>query len=102
MPSSTKNCFHFALGLFATISLFGARAGAATAPTLVELPTEKVQAMEPMLRGGEIALIESNPDGRMKQISIVALASAPVSVVRSLLTTPEHWSEFVPNATKAK
>lgn len=66
------------------------------------LPKDKLVAMAPMLSHGDIALIESNPDGRMKQVAVITLVAAPPEVVRKVVATPEQWPDFVPNVSRAK
>jgi hypothetical protein len=69
---------------------------------LRELPADKVAGMAPLLRHGEIALIESEADGHMKQVSVMALVAAPPAVVREVLTTPEKFPEFIRNLSKSE
>lgn len=69
---------------------------------ITSLPADKLVAMAPMLSHGDIALIESNPDGRMKQVAVMTLVAAPPDVVRKVVATPERWPDFVPNVSRAK
>jgi len=69
---------------------------------LQPLPEAKLAALAPTLRHGEVALIESEPGGRMKQVTIIALAAAPVELVRQVVSTPEKWPDFVANVSRSR
>jgi len=66
------------------------------------LPSAKVQALAPMLRKSDLALIESAPGGMLKQITILTLVAAPPALVRQVVLQPERYSEFVRNMTKSE
>ncbi len=75
---------------------------AATERPLQYLPAEKLTAMAPLLRHGEVALIESNPDGRQKQVTIMALVAAPPELVHDVFLDASKYPEFVNNMTVSK
>lgn len=68
---------------------------------LEELPEDFLRAAVPLLRHGEVGLIESVPSGRLKQVTLLALVAAAPEVVREATTTPELWPTFVPNVRRA-
>jgi hypothetical protein len=79
-----------------TVALVAAlcgRAGAGEVP-LRELPTDKLLALAPSLRAGDMALIESQPDGHLAQVTVIALVAAPPDLVRRLVITPENYKDF--------
>ena len=64
---------------------------------LVLLPPDKLLALAPLLRQSEVALLESEPNGEMKQITVLSLSSAPPSVVHDVVAHPENYADFVRN-----
>src|SRR5438477_9880294 len=88
--------------LLALAALTSAGAAGAAKPELQELPLDKLSQMAPLLRHGDVALLESKPNLQMKQETVISLVQAPVQVVREVVTTPEKWPEFVPSVTRAK
>lgn len=91
-----------ALGAGLLLALGAVSPARAVQYPMQQLPDEKLAAMGPLLRHGEVALIESLPSGRLKQVTIVSLVAAPPQVVREVLTTPEKWPDFVPNVSRSK
>jgi hypothetical protein len=87
--------------LAAALVLLRAAAAPAFEAPLRELPGDKLAAMAPLLRHGEVALIESQPDGRMRQVTVIALAAAPVEKVREVLLLPERFPEFIKGLDRA-
>lgn len=73
-----------------------ARAEPHPAP-LARLPAKSLIALAPILRTSDIALIESNDKGAMKQLTSITLAAAPPEVVRDVVIHPEHYPQFVRN-----
>ena len=64
---------------------------------LTTLPADKLLTLVPSLRDQDLALIESLPDGRLRQITTMTLVAAPPSVVRDVVGHPERYGEFVHN-----
>lgn len=64
---------------------------------LVLLPQDKLLALAPLLRGSDLALFESEPDGGLKQITVMSLSSAPPQVVHDVVAHPELYSQFIRN-----
>ncbi|MSP62735.1 MAG: hypothetical protein EXR72_20875 [Myxococcales bacterium] len=82
------------------LTLAGSASAAVEMP-LGELPADKLTALGPILQHGELALLESLKNGRMAQVTVIALIAAPPSVVRDALATPERYKEFGHNLTRA-
>ncbi len=82
-----------ALAFFASGSAF---AEAKPAP-LQTLPADKLQALAPLLRSNDLALIESGDKGVMKQLTTVTLVAAPAAEVRDVVIHPERYGQFVRN-----
>ncbi|HEV8321998.1 MAG TPA: SRPBCC family protein [Myxococcota bacterium] len=59
-------------------------------------------AVTPFLKGGELALIESNPDGSLMQGSMIAVINKSIADTYAVVGTPEKYSEFVPHVTESK
>src|SRR5437879_3299477 len=68
---------------------------------LEKLPTDKLIGLTPLLQHGDVALIESNPDGRLKQVTLILFVAAPAATVHDLLAHPGDFKKFVPNITKS-
>ena len=50
---------------------------------------------------GPVALVESKPDGTMRQVTLVVLVRAPPAAVRALVADVGGYVRFVPNLKKA-
>jgi ribosome-associated toxin RatA of RatAB toxin-antitoxin module len=87
-------------GIVVAVALVGAPA--AHANRLRTLPYGSLRRLEPLAARGELALIESQPDGKLRQISIYVLVNAPPQVVEQVLAEPAHYPEFVPNVVKSQ
>jgi ribosome-associated toxin RatA of RatAB toxin-antitoxin module len=70
-------------------------------PPLQGLPADKLVTMPPLLRHGEVALIESLPSGRLRQVTLIALAAAPVEIARQAVVDVERYPEFVHSMTRS-
>jgi ribosome-associated toxin RatA of RatAB toxin-antitoxin module len=51
----------------------------------------------PLLEKGELSLVESYRNGRLRQVTVVALVKASPDKVWRVLTDYEHYVEFMPN-----
>jgi ribosome-associated toxin RatA of RatAB toxin-antitoxin module len=72
----------------------------AAKPTLQTLPGDRLQAMPELLKHGDVALIESQPNGRLKQITILTFVAAPPQKVHDVVADLGNYPEFVKNMTK--
>ena len=80
-------------------------AAASLGPTAVPLRTfspEQVRSLAPLLRQSDITLLESEPSGRLKQVSLFTLVAAPPHVVRAVLLDAAKYTEFVRNFVASK
>src|SRR5581483_8076963 len=80
--------------------LLSAAAHAKVMP-LERLAADKLVSLAPLLAHGDIALVESNPDGTMKQVTLMLLVRAAPETVHNLLTHPGEFDKFVPNVSKS-
>src|SRR5438270_9480611 len=86
--------------LVAATLLLSAAAHAKVMP-LERLPAGKLVALAPLLEHGDVALIESNRDGTMKQVTLMLLVRATPATVHELLIHPGDYQKFVPNVSKS-
>ena len=95
--------------LFITLSLVSAlsftpglvgRAFAGSRP-LVRLPIDQVTALGPALVGGSMALVESHPNGRMKQVTMLLFVKAKLETVYDVISHPGDYKKFVPNMSRS-
>ena len=78
-------------------------AAAANGPVPLQTwPAAKVKALAPLLRNADTAVIESQPNGQLKQISLFTLIAAPPGLVRDTLLKADRYTEFARNFTKSK
>jgi len=60
-----------------------------------------VGKLTPFLARGDLALVESLPDDKLKQATVMALVEAPPATVWKVLTDYEHYTDFIPNVAEA-
>jgi hypothetical protein len=90
------------VALFAALVLVAAPARAVEHPPLTPLPREKLAALAPLLRAGDMALIESDDKGWERQVTTITLVGAAPEVVREVVIHPERYSEFVRNIKESR
>jgi hypothetical protein len=90
-----------ALALLAVAAVARAEVRRDPARALQTLPRDKLAALAPLLRHGEVALLESQ-GARMKQVTVLALVAAPPDLVRQVVATPERYPEFIRNLTRSE
>lgn len=103
--SSENRSSYLLLGLLGTLLFvlpLRAQAGMKNAAPLARFPAEKVRALAPLLRASDVALIESNADGQMKQISMFTLAAASPAQVRDTLLDAARYVDIVRNFKTSK
>jgi len=81
--------------------LLCSRAGAAPDDAIRPLPREQVEAVAGATRRAELAVIESKPDGTMRQVTLVVFVRAPAEAVRALIADVGGYLRFVPNLKQA-
>jgi hypothetical protein len=78
--------------------VLGSVAAAKPAPApLVTFPASDIDQLEPLLHGRDLALIESNDKGELKQLTTVTLVAAAPEQVREVVVHPEKYTDFVRN-----
>ena len=78
----------------------GAQAFARVMP-LERLPDDKLAALAPLLQRGELALIESNKDGTLKQVTLLLFVAAAPATVHDVLAHAGDYKKFIPNVSKS-
>jgi hypothetical protein len=73
----------------------------ALASALATWPHDELVRLAPLAAMADLACVESNPDGTMKQVTVLAWVPAPPSVVREVIVQTERYHEFVPNLTRS-
>lgn len=68
---------------------------------LTPLPGDKLLTLAPSLHQADLALIESDGRGLLKQLTTVSLVAAPPSVVHSVVANPGNYGKFVPNMSRS-
>lgn len=68
---------------------------------LTTLPAEQLETLTPSLHGEDIALIESDARGKLKQITTVTLVAAPADKVHEIVAHPERYGTFVHNMSRS-
>jgi hypothetical protein len=71
-------------------------------PTLQTLPADKLAGMAPVLRGGDLALIESDDKGYQRQVTTMTLVAATPDKVREVVIHPERYGQFVRNMSESR
>jgi ribosome-associated toxin RatA of RatAB toxin-antitoxin module len=89
------------LTLLSALLAVQASASAAQKPQLRTLPQEKLEGMGRMLAQGDLALIESDEGGRLRQITVMTLVAAPVSVVHDVVADLASYQQFVSNMSES-
>jgi ribosome-associated toxin RatA of RatAB toxin-antitoxin module len=89
--------------LLAPLALLAAGARVAHAKVALRpLPQGVTPALLPYLERGELALIESHPNGRLRQITVMTVVNAPPKVTYGVVAAPEHYPQFVPNMARSE
>jgi hypothetical protein len=68
---------------------------------LTTFPADKLLTLVPSLRDQDLALIESDPNGKLKQITAVTLVAAPPALVHDLVGNPGRYGQFVHNMSRS-
>jgi hypothetical protein len=70
-------------------------------PQLELFPNDKLQALAPLLRNSDLALVESRPDGMMKQVTLIMFVAAKPETLHDVLASPGDYKKFIPNLSKS-
>ena len=83
----------------AVVLLWGATAFSfpLPAPVLDPLPRDRVATLADAAAQADLAVVESNPDGTLKQVTLVVRVRAPIDVVHALVADVGGYVRFVPN-----
>ena len=65
------------------------------------LSPDRLRALAPLLRGADLALLEAQPNGRMRQITTMTFVAAPPEQLREVVIHPERYTEFVRNMSQS-
>jgi hypothetical protein len=68
---------------------------------LTTLPADQILTLTPSLKDQDMALIESAPNGTLKQITTVTLVAATPSLVHEIVAHPERYGQFVHNMSRS-
>ena len=74
-----------------------ARTGPVPAFRPLDLSPETLGPLEGLLRHGQLALIESHPDGALKQVALFTRVDAPPEKMKAIVQDPAKYPEFIPN-----
>jgi hypothetical protein len=70
-------------------------------PQLELFPTASLQALAPLLKTSDLALVESRPDGMMKQVTLIMFVAAKPETVHDVIASPGDYKKFIPNLSKS-
>jgi ribosome-associated toxin RatA of RatAB toxin-antitoxin module len=73
----------------------------AAAVLLTTWPRAELERLAPLAAMADIACIESNADGTMKQVTLLAWVPAPPAVMRDVIVQSEKYREFIPNLSRS-
>jgi hypothetical protein len=73
----------------------------AVASALTTWPHAELARLGSLVASADVACIESNPDGTMKQVTVLAWVPAPPAVVRDVIVQSERYKEFIPNLVRS-
>jgi hypothetical protein len=77
-------------------------AGAAPKPApLTPLPGDKLATLVPSLSSMDLALIESNSQGQLKQMTTISLVAASPAAVHEVVAHPERYGQFIHNMSRS-
>ena len=82
-----------AAAAFATLAL--AVCAQAAPYNLIRLSDEAIAGVVPLLERGEAALIESKPNGHLKQVTLLALVSARPEQVLDVVADVDNYPKFI-------
>src|SRR5438270_3532975 len=68
---------------------------------LTTWPHAELERLAPLAAQADLACVESNADGTMKQVTLLAWVAAPPAVMRDVIVRAEKYREFIPNLTRS-
>jgi len=87
-----------ALALLATASLVSA--GGLPPKLKKTVSNADVSALVPLLELGELSLVESHPNGRLKQATVIGLVKAPPAKVWAVITDYQRYPKMIPSVVE--
>jgi hypothetical protein len=87
--------------LIAALALLAGRAVQA-GPALRPFPAEVLRGYAATLVSSEIAVIETDPAGQARQITLLGYAKAPPALVRDLVADPTKYPRYVRNLSRSE
>src|SRR5687768_12288488 len=100
MPSSRARSWSTFVALL--ILAAGTGASAQERPRIRGLNDDERTALMPLLGRGSVAVVESNADGTLKQVSVATIMRAPQQAIFTLVSSPETYPAFMPNISETR
>jgi len=79
-----------------------ASAGRQGEAPLRPLELSQVPALASLLAEGDLVVLESDPQGRLQQIDVLARVEAPAAAVMEILSRPEDFPKLVPSMIRGE
>lgn len=95
-------CLLLLLGLGSVGERDAAASFGQTAVPLRTFSPEQVRSLAPLLRQSDLTLLESEPSGKLRQITYFTLVAAPPALLRSVLLDAGKYTDFVRNFVSSK
>jgi hypothetical protein len=86
---------------FSSLALAETARPAVQHPQLELLPADKLQSLAPLLHGNDIALVESRPDGMMKQVTLIMFVASKPETLHDVIASPGDYKKYIPNLSKS-
>lgn len=83
--------------LLCLLLLAGTAAAVPVPASRTVFPAAKLRELAPILRSSDMALLEADGRGMMRQITAISFAAAPAETVRQVIVHPERYNEFIRN-----
>lgn len=84
------------------LQIRAAQAAQDHAAPLNPIPADRARALAPLLRSSDIALVESQPNGSLKQLTILTLVAARPETVREVVLRAERYPDFLRNLSRSQ
>jgi len=73
----------------------------AVVAALTTWPHAELERLSPLAAHADLACIESNADGTMKQVTLLAWVPVPPALLRDVVVQSERYKEFIPNLSRS-
>ena len=101
MGSSTLKRLRSTVAIVISLLVTGVAVAKPKPWPLTTLPADKILTLTPSLKDQDMALIESAPNGTLKQITTVTLVAAAPPLVHEIVAHPERYGQFVHNMSRS-